>query len=252
MSENVHLGHRMRMRRKLAEYGDHIFDDYELLEMLLYFSVPVKNTNPIAKAVISRFGSLDGVLRASVEELMQVPEIGEKSARLIYDAGRTFMTVPDDVEEKCQGESGLVFSSYEEAGDYLVGILGEREDYCVGMLSLDSSMGFISFDMICSRDYSSAAVRPKEFIEVAMRRSASVVIIAHSHPHGPLYPSEGDMQTNFLIKDSLDGVGVLLAEHFIITGKKYIGIMNHIPIPSDESGVLGRFMESKTGGGQRD
>lgn len=88
MSENVHIGHRSRMRRKFRDYGDRFFDDYELLEMFLYFVVPVRDTNPLAKALLARFGGIGGVLRASREELLEVSGVGERVAELIISAAR--------------------------------------------------------------------------------------------------------------------------------------------------------------------
>ena len=69
MEELVHRGHRKRMRRKFSDFGDIVFDTYELLEMLLYYTVPVRDTNPLAKRLLVEFGSLDGVLSASKENL---------------------------------------------------------------------------------------------------------------------------------------------------------------------------------------
>ena len=68
----IHSGHRGRMREKLLLHGARIFDTYELLEMLLYHSIPYKDTNPVAKRLLHRFGGLDGVFTASHEELCEV------------------------------------------------------------------------------------------------------------------------------------------------------------------------------------
>ena len=88
MDELIHKGHRQRMRRKFADFGAIVFDTYELLEMLLYYTVPVRDTNPIAKMLLQRFGSLDGVLSASHEELREVDGVGEKTAEFIRMARR--------------------------------------------------------------------------------------------------------------------------------------------------------------------
>ena len=87
MSDNVHQGHRQRMRAKLYTHGDRIFDTYELLEMLLYYVIPYKDTNPISKRLLERFGSLDGVLSARKNELAEIDGIGERAAGLISAVG---------------------------------------------------------------------------------------------------------------------------------------------------------------------
>ncbi|MBR4836163.1 MAG: hypothetical protein IKU99_04030, partial [Clostridia bacterium] len=86
--ENIHDGHRGRMRAKLLSHGRSIFDTYELLEMLLYYSVPFRDTNPIAKRLLHAFGGLDGVLKAKREELTEVSGVGDHTAELIALVGR--------------------------------------------------------------------------------------------------------------------------------------------------------------------
>ena len=84
----IHHGHRSRMTEKLANHGPHIFNTYELLEMLLYGTIPYKDTNPIAKRLLDRFGSLDGVLSATEDELCTVDGVGGAAAALIRTVGR--------------------------------------------------------------------------------------------------------------------------------------------------------------------
>ena len=86
--EKLHQGHRARMRDKFLKHGPDIFDTYELLEMLLYYAVPYKDTNPIAKRLLMRFGSLDGVLTADPSELAEISGIGKRAAELIVTIGR--------------------------------------------------------------------------------------------------------------------------------------------------------------------
>ena len=88
MTDNPHIGHRQRMRRKLFEYSRRVFDTYELLEMLLYYSVKLRDTNPISKALLQRFSSLNGVLHAQYDELLTVSGVGKKSAELIVGVNR--------------------------------------------------------------------------------------------------------------------------------------------------------------------
>ena len=88
MADNPHIGHRQRMRRKLFDYSRRVFDTYELLEMLLYYSVKLRDTNPVSKALLQRFSSLNGVLHAEYSELISVDGVGEKSARLICGVNR--------------------------------------------------------------------------------------------------------------------------------------------------------------------
>ena len=84
----VHGGHRSRMKEKMMHFGDQIFDDHELLEMLLYQAIPMRDTNPIAHRLLATFGSLEGVFQATKEELVLVDGVKEKTAELILSVGR--------------------------------------------------------------------------------------------------------------------------------------------------------------------
>lgn len=88
MSDNPHIGHRQRMRRKLFEYSRRVFDTYELLEMLLYYSVRLRDTNPISKSLLQGLSSLNGVLHADFDKLTEIEGVGEKSAKLIVGVNR--------------------------------------------------------------------------------------------------------------------------------------------------------------------
>ena len=97
-------------------------------------------------------------------------------------------------------------------------------------------------------DYSSAAVLPRPFVEAALSEGASVAIIAHTHPYGPIIPSYYDKETNSLISSSLKDVGVVLAEHYIIVGERYAGFMQNPRLVFGQDNALEEFYESKKKG----
>ena len=130
----IHLGHRERMRRKLIAYGAEIFDTYELLEMLLYSVIPVRDTNPIAKRLLMTFGSLDGVLSASAEELMTVDGVGATTASYLATVGALPLMLSN------LAPTARSLADYDEIGKYLVRYYEGRTDYAVSMLLLDNAM----------------------------------------------------------------------------------------------------------------
>ena len=95
--KHIHDGHRERMRVKLITHGQKIFDTYELLEMLLYYVIPYKDTNPISKRLLYTFGGLDGVFKASREELLEVSGIGERAADLIESVSRLSLVLGAEI-----------------------------------------------------------------------------------------------------------------------------------------------------------
>ena len=237
----IHEGHRERMRSKLLGHGHKIFDTYELLEMLLYYIVPYKDTNPIAKRLLASFGSLEGVLSAEPAELERVSGIGKSAAEFLVCCGG------------CQGLLGIALgkgeggfcADYSSAGNHFVDCFKNITYYSVAAAFLDNSMRIIDTVELYDMDYERAKIKPARIIEAAIRSRASAVITAHCHPYGPLFPTAGDRVTNSLITDSLESVGVIHLEHFLISGKKYMGIMEHTKeLFSANSGIYS-FLLSK-------
>ena len=240
MDELIHKGHRQRMRSRLKRFGPEVFDTYELLEMLLYYTVPVKDTNPLAKKLLTRFGSLDGVLSAAVEELKTVDGIGEKSAELINRVGMAL-----EISKTHDEDGNESPRTYEDFGELLTDYLRGRRDNVTVLVSLDNKMRILGIDEVYPLDCSSAGVRPKAFIDASIRRSSSVAIIAHNHPYGTVIPSEADRMTNTLLASALGNLGIDVAEHYIIAGDRYLGFMNHIKRAFAQKPALEEFFESK-------
>lgn len=242
MDDLVHKGHRKRMRRKFADFGAIVFDTYELLEMLLYYTVPVKDTNPLSKKLLQTFGSLNGVLTATKDELLSVDGIGEKTAEFIVTSGKAleFFFVNSTDEKKASS-----FENYDYIGQYVVNYLSGKQESTQIVLSFDNDMRLLGVDEIYRCDHSSAAVKPDKYMDVALKRGATVVIFAHNHPYGPLCPTEGDRATNSMIQSSLANIGILLAEHYVVSGTRYVGFINHLESAFAQKPRIAEFLRSK-------
>ena len=215
----IHLGHRERMRRKFSAYGDEIFDTYELLEMLLYTVIPVRDTNPLAKRLLAAFGGLDGVLSATKEELMSVDGVGATTAEYLTKVGSlpaALQNLENQLEDK--------FSNYEEMGEYLVDYFEGKESYTVAELLLDNSMRPIGIFEVFACDYGKGSVNCAPFLDLAISNRAACVVIAHNHPFGPLYPSHADLLTHKIIVDGFKHSGIELLDHYLVSGRGYMQI----------------------------
>ena len=178
--EKMHVGHRNRMREKFLAHGAAIFDTYELLEMLLYYTIPYKDTNPIAKRLLAEFGSLDGVFSASSERLAAVSGIGARTAELIVAAGRMSEALYLDSSEEV-----TVYDDYDIVGRRFVEYFKGCKSYSIAMLMLDNSMrerGIVT--LFEDMRYSSAAVTDYENILCSssfLENSGSLTIIGLHH-----------------------------------------------------------------------
>ena len=208
------------MRAKLLSHGRSIFDTYELLEMLLYHSVPYRDTNPISKRLLYAFGGLDGVFNTDAERLVEVNGVGEKTCALLHAVGELqnilgAEILSDDLPE---------LSSFEQVGEYLVEYFRGATKKCVVAAFFDSSMRLLRIKKLYDLEYESGGVRAKAFIDEAVACNAAVIISAHNHPFSATYPTEGDRETNYMITDALATAGFIHAEHYIISGNHYSGI----------------------------
>lgn len=235
---SLHTGHRQRMREKLLSYGSDVMQSHELLEMLLYYVIPYKNTNPIAKRLILEFGNLENVFSASKEELCRVNGVGEGIAEFLK-------AVADFIGEKNKTAEAVTFDDYSLVGEFLVDKLSSEKTSKTAALLFDNKMRLLSFSVISEHDYSSAAVKPQAFVDKAIKLRAAVVVTAHTHPYGPLFPTAGDMATNISISSALSLAGITHLEHYIISGKKYMGISNKLSISFLQSPELDRFYRSR-------
>lgn len=217
---HVHDGHRGRMRAKLLSHGQKIFDTYELLEMLLYHVVPYKDTNPIAKRLLSAFGDLDGVLSAEPKAFSQVSGVGNVTAEFISKVGRISSFLGAEISSRDEVD----FSDYVSVGEFLVNYLSKNSAPCVVAMFFDNNMRLLGVEKLFDLDFESAGVKYGRFLDLAIRKRASVVISAHSHPHGPFYPSRGDVASNEGVSEALGKAGILHAEHYIVSGEHYAGI----------------------------
>ena len=235
---SLHRGHRQRMRNKFLAHGSKVFETHELLEMLLYHVIPLKNTNPIAKRLIERFGDIDGVFSATAKELCSVEGIGPSVAEFIIKAG-------EFIGEKEEFSSSSPFDDYAKVGEYLVERLSGEKEYKTAMMLFDNRMRFIDYGVIYDYDYASGAVKPDALIEFAIKRRASIAVTAHTHPHGPLFPTAGDMATNSAVCSALSRAGISHAEHYIISGDSYLGVTRQMKLAFVQSPELERFYKSR-------
>ena len=212
----IHKGHRQRMKDKLLVHGPRIFDTYELLEMLLYQVIPYKDTNPIAKRLLERFGSLSGVLSASPEELSAVDGIGERAAEFISLLGcyGNIMNLPS--------ETVPVFDNYDKAGKFFVEYFGTHKNESVAMLLLDNGMRLIGVETVACPSFGSAAVKPRYFVDAAMRTGAGNMLVACNHRYSALFFTESEIATYRSIKLALSDIRVPLAASYIVSGSKYV------------------------------
>ena len=215
----IHEGHRARMRRQLKTSGMDSLSDVQVLEVLLYYAIPRADTNPIAHALLARFGTLDGVFSAPKSELCKVEGVGEAAAELL-------LLVPQVARRCLMSRSAQiqVLDSTAKCGRYLLPYFsGEREEV-VYLLCLDAKCKALDCVQVHRGGVNVAAITARKIVKAALDVGATSVVLAHNHPSGLALPSQEDRHTTLLLKSALESVGVVLADHIIVADNDFVSM----------------------------
>lgn len=211
-----YIGHRQRIKDKYKKSGIDGWLDYEILELVLSYSIARKDTKPIAKELMSRFKTINGVLNADSKELESVSGISEHTTlflKLLKDIAVLYLE--DDLHNKD------LLSSSEAVFNYLKASLKGCTDEEFRSLFLNSRNQLIAGEMLQTGTVNRSVVYPRKIVERALHQHAVGVIVAHNHPAGTLTPSAEDITVTKAIKEALNTVDIKLLDHIIIGGSGY-------------------------------
>lgn len=215
---NVHEGHRQRLRDRFLKEGLDGFAPHNVLELLLFYAVPQRDTNELAHRLLARFGSLSGVLDADFDELCQVEGVGANVATLLKLVPGLARRYLDDYDE-----NGVVLATIEEVGTFLRPKFIGRNNEMIFLLCMDSR-GVVYGDFIAEGSINAAPMYTRNILEAAMRSHAVSVILAHNHPRGLALPSNADMLATRAVFDALAAAKIRLADHLIFAGSDYVSM----------------------------
>lgn len=225
--QHEHGGHRGRLKARFLAEGLDNFAEHEILELLLFHSIPQRNTNDIAHELINRFGSLEGVLEADPDSLKEVDYIKDNSVviiKLVAAIARRYAIASEKDE--------VYFDTVEKIGRYLRGLYLTIPCERVYMMMFDNSMRLIECAHIVDGAVNCASITTRVMLEKALRKNASNVVVAHNHPNGLAIPSNEDIEISRVLDQAFDLVGVNMLEHIVVAGNKFT------PIMRSQKGVL--------------
>ena len=212
--EIVPVGHRKRLRERFIKSGLTGFADYEVVELLLSLGTPRRDCKPQAKEAIKRFKTLRGVLSASPEELQQIEGIGPHSAfgiKLMHDLACEYLR--EQIIDR------PYFQSSQQIFDYLYHSMRDLKNEIFKVLYLNSQNQIIDTADLFEGTVNSAAVAPRQIVELALAHHAGALIFAHNHPSGLAEPSAADELLTRELKQALALVDVRVLDHFIVAGQ---------------------------------
>ena len=209
-----YLGHRQRLREKLVRDGRSLAD-YEILELVLASVLPRRDTKPLAKALIERFGSLKDAVMARPDRL-DIKGVGdavrahwaliqELHARLGEDAARRGVPLSDPAQ-------------VARAAMARIGSKGTEEFWAA---YLDTKNRLIAWEQVSKGTVNATPVFPREIMATALRLEATGVILAHNHPGGDPTPSMEDVLLTERIRESAEGLDIRILDHLVVTDSDY-------------------------------
>jgi len=195
------------------------FDELYVLELLLFYCIPRKDTNPIAHRLLEQFGSLTAVLEASPEELEKVEGINTSASTflsLITQVGRYYQVR--------RAEPGDILRTSDQCGSYLIPYFFGRDTETVFLLCLDAKCKVILCKKVGEGNVNSANIPIRRVVEMALSANATSVVLAHNHPSGLALPSADDIQTTLRVAAALETVEITLADHIVVCGDDFISM----------------------------
>ena len=208
-----HDGHRQRLRERFAMAQLDAFHPHEVLELLLTYAIPRRDTNPIAHNLMDYFGSLHAVLEATPEELMKVNGIGNHAATLIS----MLLPLYRKYEESRLTEKQTL-NNYKKLFEYCISLFRGKENECIYVLSLNSQLELISADLVAEGSPGKVQINLRNIVALVLRRNASGIVISHNHPGGSPIPSQEDVDVTGEISKALSALDVKLLDHILVCG----------------------------------
>jgi DNA repair protein RadC len=209
-------GHRRRLKDKFLAAGMNAFLDHESLEFLLTYAIPQKDVKPLAKDLLRTFGSLKEVMDAGIEELKKVPGIGEHSAilfKLVKEIAALYLM------QKAREKKQITCTT--ELIDFCRTVMGGKKDEEFCVLYLDAQNQIIEFETVQTGVVNQAVVYPRKVLEIALRKKASAIILAHNHPSGHVRPSDADIRLTKTIQETAKVLDILVHDHIIIGENRF-------------------------------
>lgn len=217
--EVMHQGHRERMRKKFLLNGFDNFEDHEILEFVLFYAIPRKDTNEIAHLLIEKFGSLDAILDAPINLLKEVDGIGESAAifiKMISSLARTYVERKNSAINNYKDESDL---NHKIALKFI-----GRTEETVAVILLDAKGKIIYEGIVTKGSVNAVNIYIRKLIELITLYNANSILIAHNHPSGIAVPSQEDVETTAKLSNIFQSMNINFLDHIIVADHDFVSL----------------------------
>ncbi|GGJ43620.1 RadC family protein [Neoroseomonas lacus] len=212
-----HLGHRARMRAKLLQAGPDALLDHELLEMVLFLALPRRDTKPVARALLARFGSFANALAAPLTDLREVEGLGEAGAAALRTVqGAALRLARAEIIDR------PVLDNWDRLIGYLTAVLSREKVEQFRVLFLDTRNRLIADEAQTRGTVNHTPVYPREVVRRALELQATALILVHNHPSGDPTPSRADCAMTQEVKAAAAVLGIVLHDHLVVGNGRHL------------------------------
>ena len=209
--KNLHDGHRQRMKERFLSSGLDGFSDHEIVELLLFYALPYRDTNDLAHALVNRYGSWAQVVNANHTDLLEVPGVTPHVATLLTLVGQSVQRYYRDM----MGSVQQLYNADILARHVIPWFYGEKDE-SVLLVSMDNKRKHLNTTRIFRGSVNSAQFNVRLAVQQALRDNATQVALAHNHPNGYAFPSTADINTTRYVSQILAPLDICLVDHIVV------------------------------------
>jgi DNA repair protein RadC len=214
-------GHRDRLRQRFVENGPESFADYELLELVLFMAIPMKDVKPLAKDLIARFGGLPEIMNAPIDELTKIDGIRENTAIALKSiTALSHRAAKNDLMKK------PVLNSWTRLMDYCISTMAHETREHFRIIFLNKKNEMIADEIQNSGTVDHTPAYPREIMKRALELGATALILVHNHPSGDPKPSQADIEMTRHILRAAETFNIVIHDHVIVSKNGYTSFKN--------------------------
>ena len=210
-------GHRSRLRARLLDAGPEALADHELIELVLFIALPRRDTKPIARALIDRFGSFARAIAAPMNQLVKVDGVGEAGAAALKTVQAAALRLV-----RAEVKQGPVLANWNALMGYLNAVMAREPVEQFRVLFLDGRNRLLADEAQSHGTVNHTPVYPREVVRRALEWHATAIILVHNHPSGDPTPSSADIAMTREIKVAAEALSIVMHDHVIVGNGRWL------------------------------
>ena len=217
MEKPHYHGHRNRLKKKFLQNGIKSLHDYEIIELLLFYSIPVKDTKPIAKELLKKYKNIKGIFsNLNLKDFNEIKGLGENSY-ILFKLIKEIQTI---IEKEKVFETKTL-DNLEKVIKYAKVSIGDFENEVLKVLCLNSKNELLNDVVVDEGIANEIYIYPRKIVKIALEQNATALILIHNHPSGSVKPSKADIIITKKLENLLSEINIKLHDHIIVSKNSY-------------------------------